>query len=455
MSYPGGVRPGSQRATAVGGRVGVLAASFLLVGCPAEPERAADTGRQSHAVIGGELTRGDPAVVAVINREEDALCSGTLVSPSVVITAAHCSDVAGGAVYFGSDVHDPIERVGVLVELLHPGWDPDAESSEHDIALLLLEAPADPLLPVPLNDSPMDLLKGARLRIAGFGQHDREADGDGKKRQAITVISGAGPGSDVVEYGTTRVSTCFGDSGGPGFVATSAGELLSGVHSFGTGDCVRPNGATRVDRYADDFIRPWIQANDPTCAADGQCAPIGCVGDPDCEPCSRDGLCADGCASPDPDCPTRALGESCLVDAECTSGLCVRWGGSGLYRFCSAPCQPGGQECAAGMSCQETLPFGDVCYFDDEPPAGRPGDRCAEPSDCGSYDCEQGVCAFRCLPGGFCPSGLECSGDSGDGFCVTADEGGCAAGGRAGWIGVVLAMGLFLPRLRRRASKKK
>ena len=32
-----------------------------------------------------------------------------------------------------------------------------------------------------------------------------------------------------------------------------------------------------VDLYVDDFLAPWIAANDPVCGADDLCAPIGCV----------------------------------------------------------------------------------------------------------------------------------------------------------------------------------
>lgn len=379
---------------------------LAIAGCEAGPA-GEQTGRAAGALIGGELTTDDPAVVAVTNEEQDALCSGVLISPSVVVTAAHCLDTVGSVVRFGDDALDGADRDVVDLAEAHPEYDPE-ESSGHDIALLRLGSTRDPLLPVRLNRSSLDLSRGARYRVAGFGRHDRVGPPDGLKRQGTTAISGAGPNSDVLRYGSGSVSTCFGDSGGPGFIATSSGELLAAVHSFVSEGCVDPNGGTRIDRYAEEFIQPWIQANDPSCAADGECAPIGCVTDPDCEPCGQDGVCSDGCESPDPDCPTRELGESCLVDSECATGLCIRWDRTGLFRFCSLSCASVG-DCAPGMSCAEVATFGEVCTYDDEPPAGRPGDRCTEAADCGSYDCDDGVCVFRCQPGGFCPHGLECS----------------------------------------------
>lgn len=59
---------------------------FLACGCLAPTEEVA---RERSPVRDGAADRGDSAVVAIYG-EEIVLCTGTVISPRVIITAAHC-----------------------------------------------------------------------------------------------------------------------------------------------------------------------------------------------------------------------------------------------------------------------------------------------------------------------------------------------------------------------------
>lgn len=433
---------------------------------PTEPR----THAAARPLINGELDTGDEAVVALLLSNGFPFCTGTLISPSVIATAAHCVDDAGSdpaiSAFFGSDAYGDGRKVDIIGARRHLGW--TGAIGEYDIALLKLAFSQDPGLPIPLNTTPLAV--DDPLRRVGFGIYNTDGESDGKKRHGNTAIvrlcqvAGCNQGisQDAFETGGPGANTCSGDSGGPAFITGQDGlEYLAGVHSYGSqnaaGQCLSGrDGDTAVHVYIDDFIQPWIQENDPTCGKDNVCARIGCVDDPDCVPCGPDGTCVSDCPLPDPDCTTQDLGEICQLDTQCISGKCIFYPGDLQYRFCSRQCEPANDDCPDGMTCQN-IAGEDVCSFTTDPP-GVLGDSCSAPTDCGSYICEQNTCVYECniAAGRLCPPDFACTSidDGANYFCHSTKPkggGGCSTGsdGAGNWL---IVFGVIVALARRRRS---
>jgi secreted trypsin-like serine protease len=243
-------------------------ATMLAAGCspaaargsgpsPSRMEASERIEASTFAATGALLIRPFGAPVAV--------CTATLIAPSVVITAAHC--LAGSSAQPmeflpALDVEDAQGGAGVAVRraFVHPGFGIRATGSLHDIALVELASPLERLVPESLLDastSNASLHAGAGVELVGYGRTSQSSV-TGRRNAAIATIRTVA--TDEMTIGAPgEAQSCEGDSGGPAFLVGSDGiRRLAGIVSRSANDateCVDGTVHTRADAYAE-----WIAA---------------------------------------------------------------------------------------------------------------------------------------------------------------------------------------------------
>jgi len=225
----------------------------------------------------------------------DFLCSGTLVSPNVVLTAGHCAvdDITGatldpggfGVVTGAVDWTDATDRhISTISQVLvYPSFDPSGPS--HDAALLVLSSPVSgPTIPLWGTGS---LAAGTPAWIAGWGNtYAGQSDPQTVVQWAPTTVQSttfcgrpylAGypydASSDLCALNPPSYSTgtCDGDSGGPLLAKDASGNLLEiGLTSVGPAGC----DTQTPDYYtAIKPIASWVQTEVAAAAGSGQTPP--------------------------------------------------------------------------------------------------------------------------------------------------------------------------------------
>lgn len=255
------------------GFVGSVAASMALAACGGgaseepvnlDPTVLCNSAGAQPLVLNGASCgsyRSTPVVVLYIMNPdgETNLCSGTRISATEVLTAAHCvseSPVRVIAAAFKSD--SVATGLDAKSWVIHPGYG-DGGRFANDAAIVRFPAGLpNPTMGILTSES---MNKGQLVYFAGWGLPKLESFAVGAGR-----VSSVGNDFLQIKYNGNTSDICSGDSGGPFYRMLNNRPGLVGITSNADSLECGANKTSSFTNIQTPSMLQFIQANAPTAA---------------------------------------------------------------------------------------------------------------------------------------------------------------------------------------------
>ena len=234
----------------------------------------------AQAIINGKPDRNAHPYVGMVYNEE-SFCSGTLISPTVFLTAAHCTEFFEQEdsqvwVTFESRADFDPDDAFTGEPYTHPAYNPEAGAFAPDVGVVLLDQPVTMGAYGQLPEAGIveGFKTGKTLTLVGYGTRNFEVGGGPPRPTGFAIRYranvkftgtrgiGNAAGKDVyLKYkgasaGRAGEGGCFGDSGGPHFLRGT--RTVVAVESFGPSRvCAGAGYAQRIDL---PVVLNWVRS---------------------------------------------------------------------------------------------------------------------------------------------------------------------------------------------------
>jgi secreted trypsin-like serine protease len=182
-------------------------------------------------------------------------CSGTLIAPTVFLTAAHCAEDDGPAVVTFDTAYVAADRTYTGTFHVDPAY-PGPENDTHDVAVVVLDKAVKGIAParLPAADSLSALPSNQPFTSVGYGAYEVTNEPGGHRYLYDDIRMVATGTLNSTNKTWLRISmnpalgnggTCYGDSGGPNFLGRT--DIVAATTITGDAICRSTNVDYRMD----------------------------------------------------------------------------------------------------------------------------------------------------------------------------------------------------------------